>query len=96
MTAVTMNIPTRYSSSSGEDGEITMAAGVTMTPRVNNTRSPLSDTDIEYEEIDDTDSGMAFQEEDDIAEYWDPYCKYSHAHWLTCFLTRVQPSIAYE
>ena len=69
MTAIAMDRPS-YPSPSGDDID-TMAAGVI---RLN--RSPMSDNDIEYEEIEDTDNGMAAyqnEEEEDIAEYWDPY-----------------------
>ena len=37
----------------------------------------ISNEDLDYEEIEDIDSDGSYHSEgDDIAEYWDPYCKY--------------------
>ena len=68
MTTVTLDRPRL--SSRGED---TDSSG---TLRL--TKSPVSDNDIEYEEIEETDNAASFQgEEEDIAEYWDPYCEFT-------------------
>lgn len=47
------------------------------TSRLPHVSPPPSSTDVDYEEIEDTISeGSYHSEGDDIAEYWDPYCKY--------------------
>ena len=72
MTAVTMDRP--RCSPRGED--LRAPARMLVIP------SPsefLSDDDIEYEEIEDTDNVASFpSDEEDIAEYWDPYRKLLH------------------
>ncbi len=68
MTAIATDCPRLYSSGDSIDQAQAQSPAMLRLPN----SSPLSCNDIEYEEIEDTDNPQ-HTEEDDIAEYWDPY-----------------------
>lgn len=49
------------------------------------TTSDSEDSDDDYAHIDSSDSSSYYSENDDLAEYWDPYCECrSNARCMPC------------